>query len=151
MVSEGRGTTRPFELIGAPHVNPWALVESLDGEHLPGCSFRPCFFQPTFQKHAGVLCGGLQEHVTDRDSFKSVLTGIAVLRAIHGLDPERFEWKQPPYEYVHDQLPFDVIAGTAKVREQIVAQTSLSDIEASWVEGLESFEALRSAFLLYPE
>ena len=151
MVSEGRGTTRPFELIGAPHVNPWALVESLDGEHLPGCRFRPCFFQPTFQKHAGVLCGGLQVHVTDRDAFKSVLTGIAVLRAIHGLDPGAFEWKQPPYEYVHDQLPFDVIAGTAKVREQIVAQTSLTDIESSWVDGLAGFEALRSPYLLYPE
>ena len=151
MVSEGRGTTRPFELIGAPHVDPWALVGLLEDENLPGCRLRPCFFQPTFQKHAGVLCGGLQVHVTDRDAFKSVLTGIAVLRAIYALDPERFEWKQPPYEYVHDLLPFDVIAGTAKVREQIAAQTPLSEIEASWVEGLASFEALRSEYLLYPE
>lgn len=151
MISEGRGTTRPFELIGAPHVIPWALVESLEGEELPGCRFRPCSFQPTFQKHAGVLCGGLQVHVTDREAFKSVLTGLAVLRAIHGLDPDGFAWKQPPYEYVHDVLPFDVIAGTAKVREQIVAQTPLSEIEASWVEGLREFETLRSPYLLYPE
>ena len=151
MVSEGRGTTRPFELIGAPHVDPWALVESLAGEDLPGCRFRPCYFQPTFQKHSGVLCGGLQVHVTDRDAFKSVLTGIAVLRAIYGLDPEHFEWKQPPYEYVHDKLPFDVIAGSASVREQIVSQVGLGDIEASWVEGISEFERLRSRYLLYPE
>ncbi len=151
MVSEGRGTTRPFELIGAPHIDPWALVESLEAARLPGCRFRPCFFQPTFQKHAGVLCGGLQVHVTDRDEFKSVLTGIAVLRAIYGLDPGAFEWKQPPYEYVHDVLPFDVIAGTATVREQIVSQMPLAEIEASWTEGLAAFERLRSKYLLYPE
>ena len=151
MVSEGRGTTRPFELIGAPHVDPWALVESLDAEHLPGCRLRPCFFQPTFQKHAGVLCGGLQVHVTDRDAFKSVLTGIATLRAIHALDPGAFEWKQPPYEYVHDVLPFDVIAGTAAMRGQIVGQTPLAEMEASWTDGLAAFGQLRSKYLLYPE
>ena len=151
MVSEGRGTTRPFELIGAPHVDPWALVEALEGEDLPGCRFRPCFFQPTFQKHAGVLCGGLQVHLTDRDAFKSVLTGVAVLRAIYGLDPDGFQWKQPPYEYVHDVLPFDVIAGTGVVREQIVGQVELGEIEASWVEGLRAFERVREKYLLYAE
>lgn len=151
MVSEGRGTTRPFELIGAPGVDPWALVETLEGEDLPGCRLRPCYFQPTFQKHAGVLCGGLQVHVTDREAFKSVLTGVAVLRAIHGLDPEGFAWKQPPYEYVHDVLPFDVIAGTAVVREQIVGQTALKEIEAGWAEGIAGFGELRERYLLYPD
>lgn len=150
MVSEGRGTTRPFELIGAPNVDPFALVEELDAENLPGCRFRPCSFQPTFQKHAGALCGGVQVHVTDREAFKSVLTGVAVLRAIHGLDPAGFAWKQPPYEYVHDKLPFDVIAGTATLREQIVAQTPLAEIEAGWADGIAAFAALRSQYLLYP-
>jgi uncharacterized protein YbbC (DUF1343 family) len=149
LVSEGRGTTRPFELVGAPHVDPYALVESLAAEELPGCAFRPCYFQPTFQKHAGTLCGGLQIHVSDRDAFASVLTGIAILRAIHALDPARFEWKQPPYEYVFDKLPFDVIAGTARIREQIAAGTPLGEIAAGWREDEAAFARLREKYLLY--
>jgi uncharacterized protein YbbC (DUF1343 family) len=149
LVSEGRGTTRPFELVGAPHVDPYALVASLEREEIPGCRLRPCSFQPTFQKHAGRLCGGLQIHVTDRERFPAVLTGIAILRAIYALAPERFEWKQPPYEYVHDRLPFDVIAGTNRVREQIVAGTSLSEFETGWREGIAAFERQRQPSLLY--
>ncbi len=149
LISEGRGTTRPFELIGAPHVDPYALVEALDAEALPGCRFRPCFFQPTFQKHAGRLCGGLQVHVTDRDAFQSVLTGVAVLRAIHAQSPDQFEWKQPPYEYVHDRLPFDVIAGTATLREQIVSGTPLQQIAAGWRSDIEAFSTVRAPYLLY--
>ncbi len=149
LISEGRGTTRPFELAGAPHLDPYALVESLAAENLPGCRFRPCSFQPTFQKHAGTLCGGLQIHVTDRDAFRSVLTGVAVLRAMYAQAPDRFEWKQPPYEYVHDRLPFDVIAGTTKIREQIVAATPLAEIAAGWSADEDAFRALRSRYLLY--
>jgi uncharacterized protein YbbC (DUF1343 family) len=149
MVSEGRGTTRPFELVGAPHVDPYALAETLEAAGLPGCRLRPCYFQPTFQKHAGKLCGGVQIHVTDREAFPSVLMGIAVLRAIYALAPERFEWKQPPYEYVFDKQPFDVIAGSALVREQIVVGTPLEEIAAGWREGIEAFKARRAASLLY--
>jgi uncharacterized protein YbbC (DUF1343 family) len=149
LVSEGRGTTRPFELVGAPHVDPWALVESLAAERVPGCRFRPCFFQPTFQKHAGALCGGLQVHVDDREAFPSVLAGVAVLRAVYALDPDRFEWKQPPYEYVYETLPFDVIAGTGRLREQIVAGTPLAEIAAGWAGDEAAFRTLRERFLLY--
>jgi uncharacterized protein YbbC (DUF1343 family) len=149
MVSEGRGTTRPFEFVGAPHVDPYALVDALEAEKLPGCTFRPCFFQPTFQKHAGKLCGGLQVHVTDRTTYPSVLAGIAVLRAIYAQAPERFEWKQPPYEYVHDTLPFDVIAGTANIRKQIVEGTPLAEIADGWRGSIEVFETLRKPYLLY--
>ena len=149
LISEGRGTTRPFELVGAPHVDPYALVEALESEGLPGCRFRPCSFQPTFQKHAGMLCGGLQIHVLDREAFKPVLTGVAILRAIHGLDPDHFEWKQPPYEYVFDKLPFDVIAGTARIREQIADQTPLDEIAAGWREDEAAFAHLREPYLLY--
>jgi uncharacterized protein YbbC (DUF1343 family) len=148
-VSEGRGTTRPFELVGAPHVDPYALAESLEREGLPGCRLRPCYFQPTFQKHAGRLCGGLQVHVTDRERYPSVLAGVAVLRAIYAQAPGQFEWKQPPYEYVHDRLPFDVIAGTARLREQVAAGTPLAEIEAGWREGVADFERRRQAWLLY--
>ncbi len=149
LVSEGRGTTRPFELVGAPHVDPYALVEALEAEALPGCRFRPCFFQPTFQKHAGVLCGGLQVHVTDRETFPSVLVGIAVLRAIYAQNSGAFAWKQPPYEYVHDKLPFDVIAGTATLREQIVAGTPLAEISAGWRADEAAFKGRREKYLLY--
>jgi uncharacterized protein YbbC (DUF1343 family) len=149
MVSEARGTTKPFELIGAPWVDPYALVERLDREALPGCALRPCYFQPTFHKHAGQLCGGLQVHVTDRKAFKSVLTGVACLQAIYQLWPDQFAWKQPPYEYVFDKLPFDVIAGTSRVREQIVAGTPLAEIEAGWADGIRAFEERRRRHLLY--
>jgi len=148
-ISEGRGTTRPFELTGAPHLDPYALVESLESERIPGVRFRPCFFQPTFQKHAGTLCAGVQLHVTDRSSFPSVLAGIAVLRAMYAQDPARFAWKQPPYEYVYETLPFDVIAGTATLREQIVASTPLDDIAAGWAHDEAAFRTLREPYLLY--
>ena len=148
-ISEGRGTTRPFEIMGAPYIDPYALVESLEAEAIEGWRLRPCFFQPTFQKHVGELCGGLQIHLTDREAFPSVLAGVAILRAIHGLYPDRFEWKQPPYEYVHDRLPFDVIAGTARLREDIVAGTPLEEIEGGWREGIEAFVERRRAALIY--
>jgi uncharacterized protein YbbC (DUF1343 family) len=149
MVSEGRGTTRPFEIIGAPYIDPDRLVRELERETLPGVFFRPCYFQPTFHKHAGQLCGGLQIHVVDRDVYKPVITGVAVIKAIHRLYPDHFQWKQPPYEYVSDKLPFDVIAGTDQLRQQIIDDVPLSDIEASWEQKLSEFLDLRKQYLLY--
>ena len=148
-VSEGRGTTRPFEIVGAPHVEPRRLVERLGEEGLPGCVFRPLHFEPTFHKFKGERCGGLQLHVTDRATFKPVLAGVAITAAIRGLDPERFAWKAPPYEYVHDRLPFDVINGGAAIREMIEAGRPPRNIEASWQAGLEDFAARRRPYLLY--
>ena len=148
-ISEGRGTTRPFELIGAPHIDPHGLAAALAREELPGVIFRPCFFEPTFQKHAGAVCGGVQLHVTDRDRFPAALAGIAVLRAMIVQDPSTPIWKEPPYEYVHDRFPFDVIAGTQTLREQLTEQIPLADIAASWAPGLDSFAAQRRPFLLY--
>jgi uncharacterized protein YbbC (DUF1343 family) len=148
-VSEGRGTTRPFETIGAPFVDPYELAAVLQGQGLPGVHFRPLYFQPTFHKCAGQTCGGIQMHVTDRTAFKPVITGISVVSAIRGLWPAHFEWKQPPYEYVFDKLPFDVIAGTGKVRELIEAGAEPAEIEAGWVDGLERFARLRDTYLLY--
>jgi uncharacterized protein YbbC (DUF1343 family) len=148
-ISEGRGTTRPFELIGAPYADAYELAQQLNAAGLPGVYFRPHFFQPTFQKHAGQLCHGVQLHVLDRSEFKPVLTGIAVIRAIHDLYPAAFEWQSPPYEYVFDRLPFDVIAGSAKLRGQIEGGTSLAEIAESWREGEEKFARLREPYLLY--
>jgi uncharacterized protein YbbC (DUF1343 family) len=87
--------------------------------------------------------------VTDRSAFKSVLTGVACLQAIYQLWPDEFGWKEPPYEYVFDKLPFDVIAGTGSVREQIVAATPLAEIEAGWSDGIRAFREQRRPHLLY--
>ena len=148
-ISEGRGTTRPFEIIGAPFIDSYGLVEELGKESLPGVIFRPMHFQPTFQKFSGEICGGIQIHVTNRDQFKPVATGVGVTSAIKRLYPESFRWKQPPYEYVYDRLPFDVITGTSGLREQIESGVSVAEIEASWQEGISDFLARRESYLLY--
>ena len=148
-ISEGRGSTRPFEITGAPFIEPGALLEELQSYDLPGVRYRAVHFQPMFQKYSGELCGGVQIHVMDRFLFKPVITGVALIAAIRRLYPNRFAWKQPPYEYVYDKLPFDVIAGTSRLRERIEAGASLSQIEEDWEGALISFEERRSPYLLY--
>jgi uncharacterized protein YbbC (DUF1343 family) len=148
-VSEGRGTTRPFELVGAPYVEAAELERRLQGIGLPGVRFRASNFLPTFQKHAGRVCGGVQIHVTGRESFKPVLTGIAVVKALFEMYGEEFRWKEPPYEYVFDKNPFDVISGTDATRKALERGDSLEAFEASWAEGLSQFSAARSEYLLY--
>jgi uncharacterized protein YbbC (DUF1343 family) len=148
-VSEGRGTTRPFEILGAPFIDPYQLADTLDGQALTGVHFRPLYFQPTFHKFAGQTCGGIQIHVTDRNVFNPVITGIAVISAMNRLWPEHFAWKEPPYEYVYDKLPFDVIAGTNKLRSSIEASVSTADIAAGWADELEHFAELRHRYMLY--
>jgi uncharacterized protein YbbC (DUF1343 family) len=149
MVSEGRGTTRPFEIIGAPYIEPQVLIGELGKNRLPGVVFRPVHFEPTFHKFANQLCGGVQIHVTDRDSFKPVITGITIISTIRRLYPSDFAWKQPPYEYVYDKLPFDVISGSSGLRKQIEAGTPAGEIEEIWREGLNQFLKQRRTYLLY--
>jgi uncharacterized protein YbbC (DUF1343 family) len=148
-VSEGRGTTKPFEIVGAPYVEPRALIERLEEDHLPGAVFRPVHFEPTFHKFKNQLCGGVQIHVTDRRAFKPVITGVAITSAIRRLYPGEFSWKQPPYEYVHDKLPFDVINGSASLREMIEAGATAREIEEGWRAGLDQFASRRAPYLLY--
>jgi uncharacterized protein YbbC (DUF1343 family) len=148
-LSEGRGTTRPFELVGAPYIDPHGFAEAINGYCLPGVYARACGFQPTFQKHARRNCGGVQLHVTDRDAFKPVLTGAAIVKTAHDMYPTEFRWKEPPYEYVYDKNPFDVIAGTDKLRHAFEQGEALSAIESSWQPELERFKALREEYLLY--
>ena len=148
-MSEGRGTTRPFELVGAPYIDADDYAAALQALNLPGVYFRACVFMPTFQKHAGKACGGVQLHVTDRETFKAALTGIAVVKTALDMYREDFRWKDPPYEYDYDRNPFDLIAGTDKVREAIENGMSLQDIERSWEPALSEFNRLRSRFLVY--
>ena len=148
-ISEGRGTTRPFEIFGQPGVDPDDVAKRLTKENLPGVMFRPLYFQPTFQKHQGKLCGGAQIHVIDRDTFLPVLTGVAIIRAIYHLYPESFSWKQPPYEYEGKKLPIDILAGTDELRSQIERGCSLANIAQSWQKKLDLFREARKPYLLY--
>jgi len=149
LISEGRGTTRPFELIGAPWIEAESFARQMNALKLPGAYFRPAVFEPTFQKHAKQTCGGCQIHVTDRQQFQPVLVGVALIAMFHQVDPARFAWRQPPYEYEHDKMPIDILAGSEQLRAQIEAGTSARDIAASWKKDEESFRKLREPYLLY--
>jgi len=148
-MSEGRGTTKPFELVGAPYIKADEFAEAMNGLSLPGVYFRSCVFLPTFQKHGGEACGGVQIHVTNRQSFQPALAGIAVVKTAFDMYGDEFKWKNPPYEYEYEKNPFDVIAGTSKVREAIESGDSLDSIKASWEAPLAEFTKLRQQFLLY--
>jgi uncharacterized protein YbbC (DUF1343 family) len=148
-LSEGRGTTRPFELVGAPFVDAEDYAQRLNDLKLPGVFFRSCMFRPTFQKHAGTSCGGVQIHVTDRNAFEPVIAGVAMVRVAYDLYPTEFRWKEPPYEYVYDRNPFDVITGTSSIREAIEKGTAIADIQKNWNEGLDAFSSVRERYLLY--
>jgi len=147
-LSEGRGTTRPFELIGAPYIDAENYSRRLNDLSLPGVFFRSCIFRPTFQKHAGVSCGGVQIHVTDREAFEPVISGVAMVKVAHDLYPSDFRWKEPPYEYVYDRNPFDVIAGTSSIREAIEKGSAVEDIQRN-MNGLDAFSKVRERYLLY--
>ncbi len=142
-VSEGRGTTRPFENVGAPFIDAQLLAARMNALDLPGVRFRPIWFTPTFSKHAGVLCGGVQIHVTNPDTFLPFRTGLALLKGIHDLYPQafRFEAGSPPF--------FDRLAGNGWIRESIETGESLDAIEARWQPELRHFEELRQRYLLY--
>jgi uncharacterized protein YbbC (DUF1343 family) len=148
-MSEGRGTTRVFELNGAPYVDPWIWVAELEKYNFPGVKYRQTYFQPTFQKHAKTTCGGLQLHVTDREIFTPVIVGIAMIKTAHDLYPEQFKWKQDAYEYEFDKNPFDVVSGTDKIRKAIEEGVGLKEIESGWSEALAAFGDVRKSYLLY--
>src|SRR5262245_39112112 len=149
MLSEGRGTTRPFELIGAPWLDGEHLAARLNEVGLPGVHFRAAGFEPTFQKHARTPCGGCQIHVTSRDDFESVKAGVLLLRECYGLAPKQFKWRDPPYEYEHDKMPIDILAGSTALRAQIESQVPVDEIAESWAPGVAEFEEIRKPYLLY--
>jgi len=149
LLSEGRGTTRPFELLGAPGIEAERFAREMNALGLPGAFFRPAMFEPTFQKHAKQACGGCQVHVTDRRAFKPVLTGAALIAMFHREAPSQPLWRQPPYEYEHDKLPIDILAGSPQFREQIEAGTSAGRMAESWRADEDAFRALRAPYLLY--
>ena len=148
-VSEGRGTTRPFELLGAPWIVAERFADAMNRRELPGVFFRPVMFEPTFHKHAGKASAGCQVHVIDRGTFRPVETGVALIEAFRASDPNQFRWKDPPYEYEYERMPIDLLAGSSALREAIEAGVPAADIVASWQEPVDAFLKLREPFLLY--
>ena len=110
-ISEGRGTTRPFEIFGAPFIDAEKLSTELNRLKLRGVFFRENYFQPTFHKFAGELCGGAQIHVVDRERFQPFRVGVEIIKHIRNAYPEHFQWKQPPYEYEWKRLPIEMLIG----------------------------------------
>ncbi len=148
-LSEGRGTTRPFEYVGAPFLDPHRYAAALERLALPGARFRPVRFIPTFHKWAGRGCGGVQLHVVDRARFKPFLTGLAVIAAARRTAPRAFAWRRSPYEFERRRLPIDILCGTDAIRLGIEAGESLTRIERRWEADLRTWVRRRAPALLY--
>jgi uncharacterized protein YbbC (DUF1343 family) len=148
-LSEGRGTTRPFELFGAPFLDPYEIVDLLRSLELPGVAFRPLSFEPTFQKHAGRLCGGAQLHVWDRSTFRPCETAVAILSAARKLAPDHFAWRLPPYEYEEEKMPIDILWGRDDLRTAIESEVSPGDIMEQANSEIGEFESSVNPGLLY--
>ena len=150
-LSEGRGTTQPFEFVGAPWIDGAALRDRLAARDLPGVGLRETWFRPKVQKHAGVTCGGVQVHVTDREALRPFRTYLAVLADARALDPGRFAWRTEVYEFVSDRLAIDLLLGRRGLREAIEAGVELDGLEAAWTADRDRFDAERQRALLYPD
>jgi uncharacterized protein YbbC (DUF1343 family) len=148
-LSEGRGTTRPFEWIGAPYLDTHRYADALNELALPGVHFRPARFIPTFHKWAGEPCGGVQVHVTDANRFKSFLAGVAEIMTARRQAPGQFQWRQPPYEFEHEKLPIDILLGTDRIRQQIERGDDLFAIERAWKRALPLYLRRRRDFMIY--
>ena len=148
-LSEGRGTTRPFQLVGAPGLDPKALAEALAARGLPGVAFLPTYFRPQFQKHRGQVCGGVELQVTDPKAFASYRTGVELLDAVRRLAPDVFAWRSAPYEFVTDRPAIDLLTGSSDCRLAIEGGAPLSDWIAGWAREERTFREERAAILLY--
>jgi len=148
-ISEGRGTTRPFEIAGAPYIEAERLAGALAAAGAPGAVFRPLCFQPTFDKWQGALCGGVQLHVTDKAVFKPCLAAVTLISAVRRLWPDKFGWRRPPFEYEEKLPPFDILSGTDALRKSIEAGMPPAEIAAGWEKGCAAFKAASGPYLQY--
>ncbi len=148
-LSEGRGTTRPFELFGAPWLDARALADALAAERLAGVAFRPASFVPTWDKHAGQRCHGVELHVTDPAAFRPFRAGVACVLHARAQDPRAFRWRTEPYEFVADVPAFDLLCGSARERLAIEAGASLRDLARAWAPEERAFARRRAPFLRY--
>ena len=152
-LSEGRGTTRPFQLTGAPGLDPVVLADALTARALPGAAWVPTYFRPQFQKHARQVCGGVELVVTDPAAFRSYRTGVELLATIRRLAPDLFAWRTAPYEFVTDRPAIDLLTGGAECREAIETGNGSADWIADWISTWDAdekaFRAEREEILLY--
>ncbi len=149
-LSEGRGTTRPFEISGAAFIDSDRLADLLNGQNLPGTRFRPLYFTPTFHKFGGKQCGGVQIHVTDREAYRPYQTGVAFLWAVRKLWPNDFAWRQRVYEFRDDVPAIDLLTGSPAVRTAIDSGAPLQDVVETWRSEEQAFSTRRKPWLLYP-
>jgi len=149
-LSEGRGTTRPFQLIGAPWLDGDALAKRLNALALPGVHFRPAFFRPEFGKHAGAVCAGVEWHVDDRALLRPLEAGVRLLAEARALHPREFAWRREAYEFVADVPAIDLLTGSSLAREAIEGRGDAAALFAGWDAYAERFAERRTEFLLYP-
>ncbi len=136
-LSEGRGTTLPFEVVGAPFLDPHQTVRELATFELPGLKLRPIRFVPTFDKWRGQSCGGLALHITEPQAVRSVTTTLALLVVVRKLHPREFAWLSPPYEYEQNKMPIDILFGSARLRERMASDTPLSPTDIATLATLD--------------
>lgn len=148
-LSEGRGTCRPFEIFGAPFLNPGAVRSALEGEDLSGCQLQPVSFRPTFDKWAGEPCRGFMIHVLDPALYRPYRTSLELMRAVMRSAPEHFQWIPPPYEYEANKMPIDLVMGDSALREKLEAGTPISELEQVWSGELSLYARWRRPYLLY--
>jgi len=148
-LSEGRGTTTPFELVGAPWIDGHALASSLSRASLDGVRFRAASFRPMFQKHASLGCGGVQVLVDDRAAYRPFACFWELLRAARKQDRERFAWRTEEYEFETERLAIDLLMGRGDLRGLLEQDVSYSEAEALWRDDLATFTESRRRFLLY--
>ena len=150
-LSEGRGTTTPFEVVGAPFIDAFQLADRLSEQELPGVQFRPHRFRPTFDKWAGESCGGVAIQVTDRTSFQPYRTTLTILSTIRKSSPDHFEWLPPPYEYEDTLMPIDILSGDSRLREWLDKQGELNDaqFESLCHEGVAAWQKHAQPYWLY--
>jgi uncharacterized protein YbbC (DUF1343 family) len=148
-ISEGRGTTQPFEIFGAPFIETKSVARALGEKDTHGVVLRPVAFEPTSNKWSGTVCRGFQIHVTDPEQYAPFGLSLRLLRCIRHLYPDQFQWKQPPYEYEYERLPIDLIIGDKKIRQALETDLTVDVLEAEWQPELEAFKNLSRKFYLY--
>jgi uncharacterized protein YbbC (DUF1343 family) len=148
-VSEGRGTTQPFELFGAPYFNLKKVLAVLKGDRMPGAILRPAAFEPAFNKWQGKLCRGFQIHITDPHQFQPYITALKLIQAVRFQHRDQFKWKPPPYEYEFDRLPIDLLIGDQEIRKRLENFDAIDEIEKSWQDDLSAFIAMSRKYHLY--
>jgi uncharacterized protein YbbC (DUF1343 family) len=149
LLSEGRGTTRPFELIGAPWIDGERFADAMNARGIPGAHFRAAFFEPTFHKHAKALCGGCQIHVTDRRALPPMRVAVEMLDELRREAPAQPMWRDPPYEYERVKPPIDILYGSDALRAGIDAGRAPAAMMKDWDRDEDAFRTLREPFLLY--